>query len=894
MVLFLSTCIVFYAPIAIADPSNGMHALADKVARAHRAGQAFWEAVLFAPANAPAHIGILDEETILQTLTAPTHELYNSAPSAVSITLKTASGKEYTLEMLRAFPTGTQPKIGTIDASGRHASSFTPGLHYQGSLKGQEHSTASMSVFASGEIMMLFSNEQGNFVLGKLADASGNYILYNDRDLHGRSSAPCGVVDPLPGIKPEGGPAAKTAGAMLCNKVRVYWEVAYKLFTNKGSSLSNAQNYALGLFNEFQAVYANENIAMELSGLYVWTAPDDYPITGSSAALTAFRRYWNSLNDEFDADLAHLLHRTTTSPSGGGLGGVAYVDALCISRNFAYAFSDLYGFYNTIPTYSWDVEVISHETGHNLGSKHTHWCGWMTGPGGTCGSIDNCYTQESAPCGSCTFETFDNASATTWKGTIMSYCHLVSRGINLSNGFGPLPGAVIRSNVGSRSCLKPTINANLIPVGICNGTGSISLQFPQNHFGTAPYKFTWTGGATSQNLNNITSPGTYTVTVTDSNNCSQLFSADVSVMPSSGNAQALTTQLPVCCNAFNAPLVLQATVPQGLNSCYSVYWLRSSSPFASPVDARTYFDTTQIANVLKSTNESSIANDTTGASLSVEPAPCTSSTTWYYTPVVVRLPASADSIIQTSSTNTNQIVSSVKVGSSVSLSSQVGATKLCYELDTPSVSEIDVTISSYTGRPDKLRIVIQDATGLVVYQSPPLSGNGTYTITAPEVEGDLLQARKIIALDYNCRDSSGSRVCTTSNLNVSASRKVVFAAHPARMDIACTHGTPVRVDFAPDACTKLSVTSLSKSSLLSLHPNPASSSVSLRFTLPSTSRLIWKLTDMTGRIISANESTYSKGTHETTLNTAEWARGIYIIQLSGSEGHKEQVKLVLE
>ena len=32
--------------------------------------------------------------------------------------------------------------------------------------------------------------------------------------------------------------------------------------------------------------------------------------------------------------------------------------------------------------------VITHETGHNLGSNHTQWCGW---PGG---AIDNCYDTE--------------------------------------------------------------------------------------------------------------------------------------------------------------------------------------------------------------------------------------------------------------------------------------------------------------------------------------------------------------------------------------------------------------------------------------------------------------------------------------------------------------------
>ncbi|MBI3884073.1 MAG: hypothetical protein HY305_07705, partial [Sphingobacteriales bacterium] len=39
--------------------------------------------------------------------------------------------------------------------------------------------------------------------------------------------------------------------------------------------------------------------------------------------------------------------------------------------------------------------------------------------------------------------------------TIMSYCHLYNRiGINLANGFGPLPQATIRSKVAGTSCFS--------------------------------------------------------------------------------------------------------------------------------------------------------------------------------------------------------------------------------------------------------------------------------------------------------------------------------------------------------------------------------------------------------------------------------------------------------
>jgi hypothetical protein len=101
--------------------------------------------------------------------------------------------------------------------------------------------------------------------------------------------------------------------------------------------------------------------------------------------------------------------------------------------------------YSNVPTYSWTINVVAHELGHNLGSPHTHSCTWSGGP------IDNC----AAPEGTCS-----PGPAPVNGGTIMSYCHATSAGINFNNGFGPLPGNLIRSRVLNASCI-PASNAGL-------------------------------------------------------------------------------------------------------------------------------------------------------------------------------------------------------------------------------------------------------------------------------------------------------------------------------------------------------------------------------------------------------------------------------------------------
>ena len=59
-----------------------------------------------------------------------------------------------------------------------------------------------------------------------------------------------------------------------------------------------------------------------------------------------------------------------------------------------YAASHIQGNYYGYPTYSYDLMLVAHETGHTLGEPHTHACQWMMGNGGTCGAIDDCTTVE--------------------------------------------------------------------------------------------------------------------------------------------------------------------------------------------------------------------------------------------------------------------------------------------------------------------------------------------------------------------------------------------------------------------------------------------------------------------------------------------------------------------
>jgi hypothetical protein len=123
-------------------------------------------------------------------------------------------------------------------------------------------------------------------------------------------------------------------------------------------------------------------------------------------------------------------------------GGVAYLNGLCSNARFSV--SGIESSFNTVPTYSWSVMVVSHELGHNMGSQHTHACAWngnntaIDGCGENAGYSEGC-SGINPPAG----------------GTIMSYCHLTSVGINFSQGFGPQPAARIAAYVDGSSCVAP-------------------------------------------------------------------------------------------------------------------------------------------------------------------------------------------------------------------------------------------------------------------------------------------------------------------------------------------------------------------------------------------------------------------------------------------------------
>ena len=249
------------------------------------------------------------------------------------------------------------------------------------------------------------------------------------------------LVDDLPN-GPRHNPAAlgggnvHTPGQTLECKLAV--ETDYQLY-QIWNDLSAEQSYVMALLAAKSDRYL-EQVDIKLTYPYVmfYTSSNDPWQSQDSGGnsidlLYEFRDAWAG-NIPGGAHLAHFV-------SGAGLGGgVAWLDVLCNS-SYGFAVSGNINGGVTFPVQqgsnTWDFMVTAHETGHNVGTPHTH---------DYCPPLDQC-----APSGY--FGQCQSQQVCTSSGTIMSYCHLCSGGMsNITTYFHPTVVGVLRAEADA-SCL---------------------------------------------------------------------------------------------------------------------------------------------------------------------------------------------------------------------------------------------------------------------------------------------------------------------------------------------------------------------------------------------------------------------------------------------------------
>lgn len=357
------------------------------------------------------------------------------------------------LELSRVYFIPEDFRISTSDGKYHN---YSKGLYYQGIIKGDENSMAAVSVF-DNEVIGIVSTNEGNFNLGALENDRNEYIYYNDRNLLKDFNFKCFVEDGYGTHYREGNnhitPTPQSNPTI--NPVKMYYECDYQMYLDKGSNTTNVVNYVTAVFNQVNLLYNNEQLNLQLaSTMGVYTSPDPYRVYNTGQTEEILKAFGSNIKNNIPGggNLAQLL--STRTPVTGA---IAWVNVLCQpyepgSQSGRFAFSEIENTFNNVPIYSWTVEVIAHETGHNFGSQHTHACVWPT----VSRQIDSCYTSE----GGCVTGIQPNPN-----GTIMSYCHIpTGGGINFTLGFGPFPGDTIRERYSKALCIDNPLNSSEAPV----------------------------------------------------------------------------------------------------------------------------------------------------------------------------------------------------------------------------------------------------------------------------------------------------------------------------------------------------------------------------------------------------------------------------------------------
>ncbi len=219
---------------------------------------------------------------------------------------------------------------------------------------------------------------------------------------------------------------------------KVSVETDYQYYQNF-NNLQACQTYTATLLTEISDRYNSQlDVVLTYPYLQFYTSSND-PWTaqggGAGAMLDQFRNAWIG-NIPSGGNLAHFM-------SGASLGGgVAYLDVLCNSTWGFGVSGNMHGgtqFPVSQSSNSWDFVVMAHEMGHNFGTGHTH---------DYCPPIDRCAS--SAYFGQC--QTSRNCVS---NGTLMSYCHTCSGGMNnITTYFHSTVISTMRAEADA-SCLPP-------------------------------------------------------------------------------------------------------------------------------------------------------------------------------------------------------------------------------------------------------------------------------------------------------------------------------------------------------------------------------------------------------------------------------------------------------
>jgi cysteine-rich repeat protein len=350
------------------------------------------------------------------------------------------------LELRRFEPFAPGARVEAVDGRGVRAVKLPDHVYFTGTVRGEP--TSRVVMIAARDHVRGFVAARGTvYPFGP--DRRGRHRSYALRDVdpgaYPRPRAFCAndlhrdQVE-LPGARLAAAvappPLASTSSGLVQADAAI--ETDHELWAKFGSD-SGTLDYLASLAAASSSIDERDvSVRLRFSYIRLWaTAADPWSGTAPDQQLAEVRSYWTNPANGMDAiagphDLVHFISGKAVE------GGIAYIGSVCDPRYF-FGVSQVFGHFDlSDPTQIWDVLVVTHEIGHNLGTPHTH-----------CYSppVDRCYAQE-ANCYA--------GPVVCSRGTIMSYCHLACGGLpDIDLVFGDVVSAEIRSTVATATCLTP-------------------------------------------------------------------------------------------------------------------------------------------------------------------------------------------------------------------------------------------------------------------------------------------------------------------------------------------------------------------------------------------------------------------------------------------------------
>ena len=303
---------------------------------------------------------------------------------------------------------------------------FSAHQYYKGKVEGSSNSSAVLIVSAD-EIRLFYKLGNQSFRIKQYTD--GTYIHYDVLKYTSERNFSCGVDQEIESVKAgHSTQYASRTTSTLNDTLLIYMEVDNNAFQDLGNHVTNSINWALDLFADVLILYDEINIPIQVSGIKIWNIPDPYISTSSTEALTIFND--SLVAQGFPGHLGHLMStRGYVDFSGGG-----FIDALCDCDESAAVSGHLDPEIIPLPDYSFNLNVLSHEIGHNIGSRHTHACAWN----GDNTQIDDCGNiVPPVPEGADCYDENNPILPNNGEGTIMSYCHAFGVNIGITLEFHP-------------------------------------------------------------------------------------------------------------------------------------------------------------------------------------------------------------------------------------------------------------------------------------------------------------------------------------------------------------------------------------------------------------------------------------------------------------------------